>query len=102
MLLKIDTEAEGDTLNVKLSGEFDMGAVAAFRTAVEDKPESWRRAVIDMNDVVFVDSSGLQELLRLNNRARELDLQVVLARPSVPVMRLLELTGLESHFTIHD
>jgi anti-sigma B factor antagonist len=100
MLLKIDTEAEGDTLKVTLSGEFDMGAVAAFRAAVEDAPDPWKRAEVDMNDVVFMDSSGLQELLRFNNRARERDLEVVIARPSVPVMRLLELTGLESHFAI--
>ena len=102
MLLKIDTEAEGSTLNVTLSGEFDIGAVRAFRTAVEDAPEPWKRAAIDMNDVVFMDSSGLQELLRLNNRARERGLEVALVRPSVPVMRLLELTGLESHFSIHE
>jgi anti-sigma B factor antagonist len=102
MLLKIDTEAEGDTLHVTLSGEFDMGAVAVFRTAVEEVPEPWRRAAIDMSDVVFMDSSGLQELLRFSNRARERGLDVVLVRPSVPVMRLLELTGLESHFAIRD
>ena len=100
MLLKIDTEAEGDTLRVRLSGEFDMGAVAAFRAAVEDTPEAWQRAEIEMNDVVFMDSSGLQELVRLNNRARERDLEVVLVQPSVSVTRLLQLTGLESHFAI--
>ena len=102
MLLKIDTVAAGDTLHVTLAGEFDMGSVPTFRKAVEDEPEPWERAEIDMQDVVFMDSSGLQELLRLNNRARERDLEVVIRRPSVPVMRLLELTGLESHFTIRD
>jgi anti-sigma B factor antagonist len=102
MLLKIDTEAVDDTLVVRLSGEFDMGSVADFRSAVEATPEPWRRAIIDMNDLVFMDSSGLQELLRLNNRARERGLEVVLRQPSVPVMRLLELTGLETHFTFAD
>jgi anti-sigma B factor antagonist len=102
MLLNIDTEAEGDTLKVTLSGEFDMGSVADFRGAVEETAEPWTRAMLDMHDVVFMDSSGLQELLRLNNRAREQGHEVVLVRPSVPVRRLLELTGLESHFTIAD
>ena|SRR5215212_480128 len=102
MLLNIQTEAKGDTIEVTLSGDFDMGAVAAFRSALEEPPEPWKRAVVDMHDVVFMDSSGLQELLRLNNRAREQDLEVVIARPSVPVVRLLELTGLETHFTITD
>jgi anti-sigma B factor antagonist len=100
MLLRIDTETEGDTLNVTLSGEFDMSAIAAFRKSVQDGAEPWRRVVIDMSDLAFMDSSGLQELVRLDNRARQRGLEVVLARPSVPVMRLLELTGLGQHFKL--
>ena len=102
MLLKIDTNVEGDTHTVKLSGEFDMGSIADFRAALEGAPGPWERAMIDMRDVVFMDSSGLQELVRLNNRAHERNLEVVLVTPSAPVMRLLELTGLQSHFTIRD
>jgi anti-anti-sigma factor len=49
-----------------------------------------------------MDSSGLQELVRLNNRAHEKNLEVVLVTPSAPVLRLLELTGLQPHFTIRD
>jgi len=49
-----------------------------------------------------MDSSGLQELVRLNNRAHERGFELVLTTPSPPVMRLLELTGLQSHFTIRD
>ena len=102
MLLKIDTTREGDTLNLTLSGEFDMGAIRAFRAAVEDEANPWRRVVIDMSDLTFMDSSGLQELVRLDNRARERGLEVIVAKPSVPVTRLLELTGLEKHFNIRD
>ena len=102
MLLKIETAAEGDTLHVTLSGEFDMDGVSGFRKAVEDEPAPWQRAEIEMSDVVFMDSSGLQELVRLNNRARERGLDVVILRPSVPVTRLLELTGLDSQFTTRD
>ena len=102
MLLRIDTEVEGDTLTVKLAGEFDMGSIGEFRKAIEGASEAWQRASIDLRDVVFMDSSGLQELVRLNNRARERNLELVLIAPSAPVMRLLELTGLRSHFTIRD
>jgi len=102
MLLHIDTHADGDTLKVTLSGDFDMGSVAGFRAAFEDEGDPWKRAEIDMHDVVFMDSSGLQELVRLNNRAREQDREVVIVRPSVPVSRLFELTGLATHFTIAD
>jgi anti-sigma B factor antagonist len=102
MSLTVNTEAQGEMLEVTLSGDFDMGAVSEFRSAFEGTAEPWKRAVVNMHDVVFMDSSGLQELLRINNRARERDREVVIARPSVPVVRLLELTGLETHFTIAD
>jgi len=38
MLLRIDTNVEGDTLTIKLSGEFDMGSIGDFRAALEGAP----------------------------------------------------------------
>jgi anti-anti-sigma factor len=102
MLLKIDTDHDGDTLRVKLSGEFDLTAIGDFRDVVEDPERTWQHAEIDMRDVVFMDSSGLQALVSLNNRARERDLDVTLLQPSEPVKRLLALTGLESQFEVRE
>jgi anti-anti-sigma factor len=102
MLLKIHTDARGDTLRVTLSGELDASAVQAFRAAVEDSDLPWRRAELDLSDVAFMDSTGLGVLLGLHERAREEGREVVLARPSAPVMRLLELTGLEQRFALCD
>src|SRR3712207_9596872 len=101
-MLNIETRADGDTLNVKLTGDFDMGAVPDFRQTLEETHGTWRLLAIDLSDVPFMDSSGLQELLRLRNRAQEEEREVVLVRPSAPVVRLLELTGLDTHFTIHN
>ena len=102
MLLKIDKETDGDTLRVKLAGEFDLTAIGEFRSAVEDAEPTWQHAEIDMRDVAFMDSSGLQALVSLNNRARERGLDVTLLRPSEPVNRLLALTGLEGQFEVRE
>jgi anti-sigma B factor antagonist len=102
MLLKIDTESDGDTLRVKLSGEFDLTATGDFRNAVENAETEWTHAEIDLRDVVFMDSSGLQALVSLNNRARERGLEVTLLRPSEPVSRLLALTGLDGQFAVRE
>ena len=102
MQLRIDTEVDGDTLRVTLSGEFDIASVGAFREAVEHSDTPWRRAELDMSDLAFLDSSGLQALVQLNNRAREQGLEVTLVQPSHPVTRLLQLTGLESQFAIRE
>jgi anti-sigma B factor antagonist len=102
MLLKIHTEAHGDTLRVTLAGEFDLTAIDEFRHQIEHAPIEWQHVEIDLRDVVFMDSSGLQALVSLNNRARERGLDLTLVRPSQPVARLLALTGLDGQFTVRD
>ena len=102
MLLKIHSEVEGDTLRLTLAGEFHRASLDAFRAAVEHTAIPWERLALDMRDIVFMDSSGLHELVRLNDRAHALGLAVTLVRPSEPVKRLLELTGLEAQFAVRD
>ena len=100
--MKINTEIEDGTLRLTLAGEFDMGEVAYFRKAIQGPDESWQRVVVEMRDVAFMDSSGLQELLHFQERVREMGRELVLSRPSVAVLRLLELTGVDSHFTVRE
>ena len=102
MLLKIETKTDGDTLRVRLAGEFDLTAIDDFRSQVENAPIDWQQAEIDLRDVVFMDSSGLQALVSLNNRARERGRAITLVSPSEPVVRLLALTGLDAQFTVRD
>jgi anti-sigma B factor antagonist len=100
MRFQITTTAEGQTLEVRLAGEFDINAVDEFRAVVEERETAWRRAEIDLADVVFMDSSGLGALVALDTHARERGHELTLVRPSLPVSRLLQLTGLDSHFTV--
>jgi anti-sigma B factor antagonist len=102
MQLQIEKEIVGGTLNLTLSGAFDMEAVPEFRKAVETDQDNWETVVIDLTDVDFMDSSGLQELVRLHDRTRQVRLKMVLARPSVAVRRLFELTGLDTRFDVRD
>ena len=101
-ILKIHTEIDGDTLRVTLSGEFDVDGLEAFRAALREAPEEWSCVAIDLSEVEFMDSSGLGALVHLSLRGREVGFDVTLVRPSLPVMRLLELTGLETHFAVRD
>ena len=100
--MKINAEIEGGTVRLTLAGEFDMGEVPDFRQAIQELEEPWGEVVIDMADVAFMDSSGLQELLHFQQQVRELGRELVLSRPSVAVLRLLELTGVDSHFTVRE
>ena len=100
--MKINSKIEDGTLRLTLAGEFDMGEVAYFRKAVQEPDESWEQVVLELSDVAFMDSSGLQELLHFQQRVAEMGRELVLSHPSVAVLRLLELTGVDSHFTVRE
>ena len=102
MLLTIDTEQHGGTLRVRLSGEFDVSSVERFKAAVEAANAGAPSIEIDLCDVPFMDSAALGALLGFTERAREAGREVTLVRPSPPVARLLELTGLDSRFAVRD
>jgi anti-sigma B factor antagonist len=60
------------------------------------------RIVVDMSAVEFCDSTGMNVLLAAHRLAGEKGGDLTLAAPRPPVRKILEVTGLQSVFTIHD
>ncbi|WP_284574121.1 STAS domain-containing protein [Streptomyces sp. 2P-4] len=58
--------------------------------------------VVDLEEVGFCDSSGLNLLLRTRSAALEAGIDFRLAAVAPTVMRVLELTGARAVFSIHD
>jgi len=58
--------------------------------------------VVDMSAVEFCDSTGMNVLLAAHRLASEKGGNLTLAAPRPPVRKILEVTGLQSVFTIHD
>ena len=56
--------------------------------------------VIDMSGVEFCDSTGMNVLLAAHRRAREQGGNLELAAPRATVMKILQVTGLETVFTV--
>jgi anti-sigma B factor antagonist len=86
---------------MELVGRFDAHEVASFRAAIDSLITAENPTVrIDMTNVIFVDSSALAELIRVRKNALESGGDVVIVNPSDPVRIILELTNLDSIFTI--
>ena len=60
------------------------------------------RLVVDMSGVDFCDSTGMNVLLAAHRRAHEHGGDLELAAPRPGVRRVLQVTGLESVFTVID
>jgi len=94
--LTVEHGAEGV---IVVHGDIDVAGGPILEAAILDR-ESAGPIVLDLDDVVFIDSSGLRSLLGASRRARENDRVVTLRRVGPEVRRLLEITGTTEHFKI--
>ncbi len=86
-----------------IAGEIDLYTAprlqAEFARLLENGPA---RIVIDMSGVEFCDSTGMNVLRSALKRMRERGGQLEVAAPRPAVRKILQVTGLDSVFTVHD
>ena len=102
-LVRIETrqiaQANSEALVVTVAGEIDLYTVDRFRTAVAagfDQLHDGQILVIDLTEVTFLSSQGLQALVEVTQTAqrRHEPLPIVIDRTR-PVIRPIEITGLD-------
>ncbi len=86
-----------------IAGEIDLYTAprlqAEFTRLLETGPD---RVVIDMSGVEFCDSTGMNVLLSALKRLRERGGMLEVAAPRPAVRKILQVTGLDSVFTVHE
>ena len=86
---------------VRLQGALDAATAPALRERLIGLLHPGTRLlVLDLSRVSSCDSAGLAVLIGAQRRARVLGIVMRLAAPSVPVAKLLRLTGLDRSLTI--
>ncbi|MCY0877639.1 MAG: anti-sigma factor antagonist [Firmicutes bacterium] len=92
------------SVHVRIKGDLDLKTADALRESLDQLIDRYRDKdlVLDLEDVAFMDSSGLGVILgryrRLAQQGRRLRLEGV--RPAVKVV--LELAGIDSIMSISD
>ena len=81
-----------------LSGEVDAHTAPMLAAAMATLPPGVVK--VDMMGVSFMDSSGLRVLMEATTRAREAGGDLVVARPSPAVARLVEISGLSEQLRL--
>jgi anti-sigma B factor antagonist len=79
----------------RLSGELDMATAVSLHEALQHVVAAHGRLVLDIQDLSFIDSSGLRALVQLSERMNGSG-PLVLCNVSASVRRLLEIVGFES------
>ncbi|MFE6225340.1 MULTISPECIES: STAS domain-containing protein [unclassified Streptomyces] len=102
--LKVDVETRDDrTAVLSVEGELDMETAGRLEELLTEQFRRGRlRLVLDLSALAFMDSSGLNILIRAVNRARETGGDLYLAAPTPAVRRILEITGVTMTIPPHD
>ena len=95
------TGLPADRTIVRLRGALDVAAAPALRERLIGLLHPGASLlVLDLSRVPSCDSAGLAVLIGAQRRAKVLGIVMRLAAPSVPVAKLLRLTGLDRSLTI--
>jgi anti-sigma B factor antagonist len=101
--LVIEKTQEADAIVLALSGELDLASAPVLeRELREAEASGLSRLVIDLGGLAFMDSTGLQALLRARERANTEGHQLLLRRAPHQVQRVFELTKTVDAFTFAD
>ena len=98
---KIDWQ--GKTAVIYVTGDVDLHRSTELQNELMEvlgkKPDT---VIVDLSGVPYMDSSGVASLVKLLSRTRKGGIELKLVAPTVKVRSILEITRLDSVFTIAD
>jgi anti-sigma B factor antagonist len=96
---RVTVRPDGPRTIVEAHGELDLGTVPVVeREVAQLREQGVESIVLDLRELTFIDSSGLNLLLRLDAEARSDGFRFSIVEGDGPVRRLLELTNLADDF----
>jgi anti-sigma B factor antagonist len=100
--LNVSSRFHDDYTIVTISGEIDLYTAPRLHSELVGVLDDGMpgRVVIDMSGVEFCDSTGMNVLLSCLRRARERGGELEIAAPRPAVRKILQVTGLDSVFTL--
>ena len=92
-LFNVHSEQRGSAVLLHLSGELDMATAPALEGSLSGAERNGNaEIVVDLNDVTFMDSTGLRPFLEAAARASRIGRSFALVRAPAQVARVLQLT----------
>jgi anti-sigma B factor antagonist len=99
--LRIDVRHEQDRVVLGLHGELDLASAPLLQRKIESAEiGATAMVVLDLQELQFIDSTGLRIILSANERSRERGQEFAVTRGSQQVQRLLTITRVDEHLRI--
>jgi anti-anti-sigma factor len=103
---RIVTERTGTVAHIALHGELDLATApklqAELRDLVEGGGEPLEHVVLDLRDLLFLDSTGLEVIVQLDATGRREGFEVAVVRGPRAVQRLFAVMQLERRLRLVD
>lgn len=97
----VTVTSDGDRAIVALRGELDLSGVDRAREAIaQAEAGPGGLLVLDLSELDFIDSTGLEVMLRAARRAHDEGRRLIVRKPSRYVRRLLEMTAIDQSLDI--
>jgi len=97
----VDARSERDRIVLHLKGELDLASSPVLERALEDPAlADAPLVVLDLDDLKFVDSTGLRIILLAHERARGRGQEFAITQGSPQVQRLLSITSVAEHMHV--
>ncbi|MEV6734430.1 STAS domain-containing protein [Streptomyces sp. NPDC051364] len=102
---RVQVESAARSIVVRVGGEMDIDRAPLLHEALDSvitRPDCPVEIVVDLAELTFCDSSGLNALLQARLTAEQHGRRIRLHAPSPQVIRLLEVTGADQLFPVTD
>ena len=91
----VGVEERNGSVAVHVRGEVDMATTPELRMRLEEIVKRRRPAVVDLEEVSFIDGRGVATLVECAQSAAAAGCPLCIAHPSLAVRRLVQIMGLE-------
>jgi len=101
---RILTERSGTTVSLQLFGELDLATAPRLETEIASVCAGGdvHRVIFDLRNLTFLDSTGLNAIIRLDKAARDEGFEVAVVRGPRAVERLFAVMQLDRRLRIVD
>ncbi|TVQ52505.1 MAG: anti-sigma factor antagonist [Phycisphaerales bacterium] len=101
--MKFSYEDHGQVTVLTISGELTADEADAFRRSCQERfAAGVKDVVLDLEHLMLIDSSGLEQLLWLMEELADINGQLRIVNPDDTIAKILEITRLDRRFNIHE
>jgi len=91
-----------DVLIIDINGDVDLENSDSLREQVSIALDENTKVSVDMNEVTYIDSSGIAALIESKQKAEESSKEFKILRPSESVSSVLKMAKLDTFFVIEN